>query len=778
MSELFAGSSSMDDVAGGDESSSFGVLQADKGDGVDEEDDHGERAKKQQQKEKRVQFLSSIRVKTLSVLILLFIIIVVLCLAILIATFQTSYTNLEYNTAVTSSKRVSRSIFDTFRALYVKLLEYAPWDDSYGLFTGKTDLPTYMSSNFFCSYMENVGLSFAAFYYLNGTRLASSACYNATLEEELPTELMELSPDHFLLTDMNLSTTRKATYMVPSINMTNHDATSELITLVAMPVLMSDYSGDPLGILLFGTYQTAQSVVDMASRTQLCVSFYNILDDSSLSLFKQSIGYSDSTFNKKMANFESVSINVEDSTWVSQSVFGVATFNSDDNTLSKNRQCFSDSGNSGTRMASYQIMKDVNRNSSIVVRTDMSRDIYTDGINSFLITWGVMTGMLLLLSAAVLIFVEIVVLRRMIQLSNFVLSIAENWKQAIISNVRVPIFGSDEVGILAKKVNYMLSILEKAYKQLQKEHALSQNLLDRTSIEEQKYRNVMNAIPDFIVTVQCESGAILSYNSAFESKVMDKASNENAERNNNNKLINRYFDEDIAVDGVLQKLEDCSKSGNGSIVWETNIKSRYSKLIPVSVTCSRVQILLAEGEITNAYVVLARNMSESQELKQAIKNQQQQFTDMKQNMAFDYIWKNKEAREKLRLFAMQEMSYENISFLESVELYKKTKKTQERAKMQQAMIEKYLTTDSKYEINISQEEYFMLAKKIEDGYGQIDLFDKLAIVVKNMVIKDTFQRFMIEYEKESEGGTSTEGEDTSSESSNISSGVASSQSLR
>ena len=98
-------------------------------------------------------------------------------------------------------------------------------------------------------------------------------------------------------------------------------------------------------------------------------------------------------------------------------------------------------------------------------------------------------------------------------------------------------------------------------------------------------------------------------------------------------------------------------------------------------------------------------------------------------------------RNKLRVFCMNEKSYENFKFLEEVDVYKKIKRTQQRSKKQQEIIEQFLTKDSKYELNLSQDETFTLVSKIKNGYGQVEiLFDKLQLVEKYIPFKDSYSK--------------------------------------
>ncbi|KAG2381997.1 hypothetical protein C9374_005789 [Naegleria lovaniensis] len=708
--------------------------------------------------------LNSIRVKTLTILLFMFLLTVLICFAILIVAFHISYSRIEHTTLLQSSLRVLRGIHENFYYLHAKLLEYAPWEETAKLFMPNVgNVDQYFSNNFYCSYMASVKLSFVSLYFLNGTKLRSYACYNSTLEEDIPIELEVLNSDHYFVKDMNVSTTRRAAFMRPSSTSVNHP--NEFIMMVAMPVLTMDTDTQSYGIMIFGMYQSSSFIQDLTAKTQVCISFYDLNSTIGMQVAHAMTGYSSDT--SSISSYSGLSINALNTTWLLQNFFYIGTFDSSSSVLTSDRYCDTSGSASiagvleeesiyGERMSSLQILQDVNRENTIMLRADISRNIYLNGINSFLITWGVMTAMLILLSVSVIVFVELVVLRRMIKLTNGVIQITGEWQNdsnAVTKGVKLPKFGKDEIGKLGMRVNYMLSVLEKSFIQLQKEHALAQSLLDRTSIEEQKYRNVMNGITDFIITVECATGKIINYNSSFESKVIGKIRDENSEKNVQNKIIHEYF-EGMTLETLLKKLEELSQE-SGVQVWEGVIRSRFRSTVPVNVTCSKVKIVVQDGDIIDAYVMMARNMSEQHELKKTLLSQQQQFSEQQQSFEFDYYWKNREMRNRLRVFCMNEKSYENFKFLEEIETYKKMKRTQQRSKKQQEIIEQFLTKDSKYELNLSQDETFTLVSKIKNGYGQVDLFDKLQVVVRNMLYRDTFQRFLLEIAKENDETTTS-----------------------
>ena len=64
---------------------------------------------------------------------------------------------------------------------------------------------------------------------------------------------------------------------------------------------------------------------------------------------------------------------------------------------------------------------------------------------------------------------------------------------------------SDELGDLSADINGMLVALEVSQSKLANDNLMMQNILERTAIEEEKSRCILNSITDFVVTVECSS---------------------------------------------------------------------------------------------------------------------------------------------------------------------------------------------------------------------------------------------------------------------------------
>lgn len=420
----------------------------------------------------------------------------------------------------------------------------------------------------------------------------------------------------------------------------------------------------------------------MSDRTQLCITMYNLDIIKDRQTFAASVAndfsnFTESTFYGKdettLSNFIAKSTKNWQPTFInginSQSNWGnnsgqfvqqlsIPSDFDDMIPIVKDRQCADSDSITGERMAVFQLYNDLTGKNNLVIRTDFPRDIYTLGITSFVITWAVMTFMIILLSVSVIIFLEFFVIRRVLRLTNSVRSITNNndIKQ------RVPHSGSDELGMLSDDVNDMLTALDNSQSALTDDNLLMQRLLEKTSLSEQQSRVIMNGIDDFIIVVNCKNGSIISYNTIFESKILKKNSTNivdyfvtESRRSVSTDTLNIYDSSETSVttnfnstkvEYFLSKLDQLTESKTR---WEIHLKSSLNIEIPVSVSASHVNMMLEEGKISDVFVIVARNLSEQQELRQAVKHHQQQMQQFKQNLEFERVMFHPVLKEKFKV---------------------------------------------------------------------------------------------------------------------------------
>ncbi|EFC38310.1 RGS domain-containing protein [Naegleria gruberi] len=732
----------------------------------------------------------SLRFKITIILILLFLLLMATCLAILLTAFNISFLSVENSMAMESAKRTSRTLFDDFYFLTSRLFEYGAFKDAIDVVTNTNSNATVLANQFLnyylhCQYQLTSRVNFALIYYMNGTYLSGLGCFDGYRLDKIPNDLINLqasSIGRVLMDGMSNPSTRNVGFYSPSeslfdlivsnitvsglnqnFNITTQTKLLNLLLLSAMPIQDTDYQ-KTYGIMIFGRYQTREFFTDMSDRSQYCLTPYNLRSSRDRYLFAKSLS-SDKSKTELTSQQTSKIISEKTSSWTQTLIEGVSSqslwsnntgqfiqqFSVDENDLNlplfENRLCSNKAILYGSKISIFQEYYDLISDGSMVIRTDFDREVYTLGITSFLITWSVMTVMIILLSIGLIIFLEIVVLKRLLKLTNAVRIITNS------TNIkeRVPNVGSDELGMLCEDVNNMLDALDATQTILSEDNELMQRLLEKTSLSEQKSRVIMNSIDDFIFSVDSKTAQIVNFNTIFESRILKKQFNLVSQylqkaplmdsQNNGSDmafLYNSIENPNHLNDEILKYLENMAETKSR---WDTTILSNLGSEIPVSVSTSKVDIMLDEGNIHQVYVIVARNMSEQVELRQAVKVQEQRMQDFKLGMEFERVMMNSNGREMFK-----ECSEENILFLEDILLYKSIKKTSDRAKKQAEILNKYLCDNSPYAINISQKVREKEVKNIAEGYGQIDLFISIEKVVKSMLLKDTFLRFSLQYD--------------------------------
>lgn len=147
-------------------------------------------------------------------------------------------------------------------------------------------------------------------------------------------------------------------------------------------------------------------------------------------------------------------------------------------------------------IAAYRLLQDVDGNPSLVLRADAPRDIHRVGWNSlgYLMAWLLLAG--LAFGGAMLLFLEKLVLSRLMRLSEEVSAIGSSGDVA----GRVSVEDRDEVSRVAENVNRTLSILENYQQGLQEVLSRFETVIGRASF----------------VAIQCfnRQGTILYWNDA------------------------------------------------------------------------------------------------------------------------------------------------------------------------------------------------------------------------------------------------------------------------
>ncbi|KAG2377318.1 hypothetical protein C9374_009229 [Naegleria lovaniensis] len=699
--------------------------------------------------------LSSLRVKTMSILFLTFASILIICLIGLGVAFHLSFDEVENKVAIETFRKTSRAIEDDFRMLLEKVYDYAAWDESFFIMKDN-DLKRaqgLMETYFLAPFMERAAINYAGMYYSNGTMMAGVGAWKSRYLKDIPYELKQL--DRQLLRESDHPETRSIGFVVPEksllellrdedrstyLNDTQPATRTSNVLQIGLVPIQPNNNSVTCGFFMYGKYVSLRYVHDMSIRTQMCTSFFDVLYDRDAlrSLMRDFPGRSEGELKQFFEKVESTKLlDYKNDSWTKGLPFHVTKQVPYDN--EKYRGCPESSVTATTpRMATYQMFTDISGTHRILVRTDLPRDMAEVGWNSFAYSCLVLVAIVLGLTLTVMVFVECCVLRRVLKIGKTVQSItsSNDIKQ------RVPNAGRDELGTLCQDINRMLNALEESQSKLAKDNNIMQILLEKTALEEQKSRCVMNAIHDYIVTVECTTGVIINMNMAFEQKLLKKHTSDNSRRSLSENQIANYITEFESIERLLEHLESLSKS-NDDGQFETVVVTPFGVKHPVSVNVTKAKMTLREGMIGDAYIIVLRNLSEQRELKSQLHQQQEKLEEMRKVSEFNNVMKDGILRNLLKEFAASEMSLENVEFLEHVEIYKSLSKIRDRSALQQEIIAKYLDRESSAPLNVSKHVIESEFKKIISGFGQLDLFDRLENIIKQMVINDTFSRFLV-----------------------------------
>ncbi|KAG2381857.1 hypothetical protein C9374_005649 [Naegleria lovaniensis] len=712
----------------------------------------------------KIQSWFGLRLKTTTALLMTSMIIVCLCALGLSLSFEFSFRNVERGFGEESVKKLSKALHDDYDVLFNKLYEYAAWDEVYNILEAQSpsQADNLLDEYFSCSYMKRVNMHYVMMYFPNQTFFRGVNCFGGVKLSAFPSELTQLDASFFI--DVNIPEKRQETLITPSLTITQlmqqsgiSPITSDLlpentnhtniIMVAAQPIQPTDNSATN-GLMIFARYITANIMSDLARRNQQCNTFFDLRDSTDLEVLRKCMGFDSTRELKDYLSTQNASTISTKDAWTIEAPFAMFPGVIYDD--SKKRQCYTPSESGSTRFSAFKLVNDWSGQQALVIRTDISREVYSLGWFSFLYTAVAILALVIIMAAAVLVFVEFVVLRRVLKIGRFVRSVTnENDLSRRLVNV-----SSDELGDLSADINGMLVALEVSQSKLANDNMMMQNILERTAIEEEKSRCILNSITDFVVTVECSSGLIININSSFENKILKKKPQSPHSMKSTpfeNHVINEYITNFSTLQELLEKLDILSRGGEA---FETTLYSDLGSKYPVHVSVNKTKMTVREGVIGDAFIIVMKNLSEQAELKNMLSMQQEKLMEIQKVAKFDKVMADKELRHKFKEFTIKERSSENFLFLEMVEQYKTISKSKERAVLQKEIVRRHLLPNSPQPLNVSQKILETEYKRIASGYGQLDLFDKLEVVVKGMILDDTFSRFMMERENEESTDTS------------------------
>ncbi|MGB3694342.1 MAG: adenylate/guanylate cyclase domain-containing protein, partial [Spirulinaceae cyanobacterium] len=214
-----------------------------------------------------------------------------------------------------------------------------------------------------------------------------------------------------------------------------------LLLIASHPIVTSDHEGPIRGSLIMGQYLNPSKIKSLEKQTQLSLNLYSLANPQLASGLKEVVSELRQTEENFPDNLLEAPISVEP--FNKKVIFG------------------------------YALLPDITGKPAILLRVEMPREIYQQGLNSlsYLIISLLLVG--IIFGAGTLFLLEKVVLSRLANLSQDVSLIGSSGDLSL----RVQTLGKDELTSLAATINSMVQRLEISSKELALEKDKTENLL-------------------------------------------------------------------------------------------------------------------------------------------------------------------------------------------------------------------------------------------------------------------------------------------------------------
>jgi sensor domain CHASE-containing protein len=349
-----------------------------------------------------------LRTKSLIVICIGFSIFSLLLALILNTIVIGGYTQLEATTVSEHITRVLNQLQQEYQNLESVAWDWSVWDDTYLFVENKNE--EYIQKNIEYAIFEDIKINFMIFYNSTDSLVLSQAYdFQQQKETALPPSLFEyLSKNHDSILDYQNIESAKIGILCYSKN--------ETPLLVAItPILQSNKDGPIHGSLIVGRFLDDWKIGSLANITQLAVTLHPISNPPSL-------------------NF------THPSSYLINAPIIIKPINS-------------------TYVAGYININDIFGNPVFILEVGSSRDIYNQGvalIQTLLIS--------LITSVIILIILMVIILDRFItsrltSLSNYINKIKNYSDLSIHRQIK----GNDEIAVLEKSFNDMLTSLQKTW---------------------------------------------------------------------------------------------------------------------------------------------------------------------------------------------------------------------------------------------------------------------------------------------------------------------------
>jgi hypothetical protein len=361
-----------------------------------------------------------------------------------------SQTIMVQSTAAMERKATSQSVSRVLNVLSNELddlnattQDYATWDDTYAFV--RDGNRNYIDLNLMDATFANLRLNIMLFVNISDQVLFGKAYdLNNGTEIHVPQSLLsQVIANPLILRRDSMKTPVVGTILLPE----------GPLLIASGPILKSDGQGPVGGTLITGQFLDSTELAFLGKTTQLPLAL-QVIADSPIS-----------------SDFQTANLSIS-----KESPIFVQSLNDE-------------------RVAGYTLLDDVYGNPILMLRADMPRDIYAQGLASTfyiavsLVVMGIVFG-----SLTMLLLEKSVVSR----LSRLSIVVGEIGRSSDLS-IRVPEAGKDELSSLGEGINRMLSVLR------QSEGALRES--------EEKLRNTIESSPDAITLIGTD-GKVVDCNQA------------------------------------------------------------------------------------------------------------------------------------------------------------------------------------------------------------------------------------------------------------------------
>ncbi|MFH7243966.1 MAG: adenylate/guanylate cyclase domain-containing protein [Spirulina sp.] len=372
----------------------------------------------------------------------------VLVYASLSVILQRSYSRLEQQDAQRNVQRVEEAVISDLNHLHSLTEDWAAWDDTYQFI--RDGNAAYVESNFQKYAFESLRMNVLVLVNTEGEVIYSNA-YDLEKGEFAPVPpgvLAQLEADSPLLRFPHVAYHHQGLMRVEDL----------LILAVVEPILRSDATGPPRGAMLMGRYLNSAMVEDLSRRTQVSLTVHPDVDN--------------------LENREGQGANPPDLQGLLDPM--MAEIN---NRRAANRVQTPTLGRvpSPTRLQAqdrnllkgYALWPDIYGHPQALVDVTLPRDIHRQGQLSQRSLGLALLGACLISTAAILLLLDRVILRRVVKLSQEVQQIGRSNDLT----QRVVVQGHDELSQLSQRVNDMLGELQVSAERLQEEQQRAEDLL-------------------------------------------------------------------------------------------------------------------------------------------------------------------------------------------------------------------------------------------------------------------------------------------------------------